>query len=79
VSARYYVLVSQDLLDDPPDWGVLGLRLVEQGGFTEPGMRWCLFEDDGAPGELDGCRVELTLTSDGTPGGTRITERNVVS
>ena len=64
MAARYYVLVSQELIDaDPPTpWEDAGLHLIEQGGFTEPGMRWCLFEDDNAPEELDGKKVELTFT-----------------
>lgn len=63
MSARYYVLVAQDLLDaEPPTaWEEAGLHLVETGGLTEPGMRWCQFDDDDAPEELNGMKVELTF------------------
>jgi hypothetical protein len=64
MAARYYVHVSQELLDaePPPPWEGAGLHLVEVGGFTEPGSRWCLFADDNAPEELNGKKVELALT-----------------
>lgn len=73
MSARYYVSVSQELLDTDPPWHEVGLKLVEQGGFTEPGERWCLFEDDGAPEDLNGKKVMLALVRG------RITERRVVT
>lgn len=79
MSARYYVLVSQELLDSGAPWETAGLHLVEQGSFTEPGMRWCLFADDGAPEELNGKKVDLTLEAvGGVPGSARITDRRVV-
>jgi hypothetical protein len=64
MAARYYVLVSQELLDAEPEpaWEEAGLHLIERGGFTEPGTRWCLFDDDNAPAQLNGLKVELTFT-----------------
>ena len=84
MSARYYVLVRQELLDADTPWEDAGLHLVETGGFTEPGARWCLFEDDNAPEELNGKKVELTVTRgrvyEGDPDeGTWITERRVMA
>lgn len=63
MTARYYVLIGQTLLDAVPSprWEDAGLHLVEVGGFTEPGSRWCLFEDDNAPEGLNGKKVEITL------------------
>ncbi len=75
---RYWVLVAQELLDDPATpWGEAGLLLVEHGGWDSPCVRWCLFEDDEAPAELDGKRVELTFER-AADGKTRITERRVI-
>jgi hypothetical protein len=70
------VLVSQELLDEEPPWEMAGLHLIEQGGFTEPGMRWCLFADDNAPAELNGKRVEPVFTKY-DDGRVEITERRV--
>ena len=76
---RYWVLVSQPLLDDPATpWADAGLRLAEQGPWEHPGVRWCLFEDEEAPEELDGKKVDLTFERD-ADGKTRITERRVVT
>lgn len=73
MSARYYVLVSQELLDNDPPWESTGLHLIEQGALTEPGFRWCLFDDDNAPEDLNGKKVELVLVRGW------ITERLVVA
>lgn len=62
MAARYHVLVSQELLDADTPWGNAGLTLIEVGGFTVPGARWCLFDDAEAPEELNGKKVEVTLT-----------------
>lgn len=86
MAARYYVLVAQELLDaEPPArWEDAGLHLIEQGGFTEPGSRWCLFEDDNAPEELNGKKVMLTLTrgrvreDDPFTDSTWVSERRVI-
>lgn len=81
MAARYYILVSQELLDavPVPRWEDAGLHLIEVGGFTEPGMRWCLFEDDDAPEELNGKKVEITLTRSRVHEGDPLTDRVWVS
>lgn len=84
MAARFYVLVSQELLDADAPWQDAGLHLVEVGGFTEPGMRWCLFDDDNAPEDLNGKKVELTLTRgsvfEGDPHeGTWVSGRQVIA
>jgi hypothetical protein len=63
MSARYYVLVSQELLDaDPaPAWEDAGLHLIEQGALTQPGVRACRFLDDNAPEELEGKTVDVSF------------------
>jgi hypothetical protein len=81
---RYWCLVAegiQDSLQLPP-----GLRMVRPGDAPAPSAdghsRWCLFEDDQAPPELHGKRVELTLrrgrTTEDGPYETAI-ERRVVA
>lgn len=77
MAARYYVLVSQELLDSAPSWEALGLHLIEQGALQEPPMRWCVFDDDNAPEELNGKKVELNAELVG--GVARITERRVMA
>jgi hypothetical protein len=76
MAARYYVLVSQELLDWFVPWENAGLRMLVWGEFTEPGVRWCLIEDDNAPPELNNKRVELTLTA--TDDGITV-DREVIS
>lgn len=64
MSARYWVLVSDELMASDPQWPD-GLRVVESEVCVrsdQPGMRWWLLEDDGAPATLDGKLVELTFT-----------------
>jgi hypothetical protein len=69
MSAQYWVLVSDELMKTGPSWPA-GLRPVK-GDCRPPGelhARWWLFEDDGAPPELDGHKVELTFRlEDGEP------------
>jgi hypothetical protein len=83
VAARYHVLVSDELMASAPPWESCGLQPVEQEPTDpecHPGMHWWLFDDDGAPGRLDGCRIDLSFESiGGVPGSTRITERRVVA
>lgn len=70
MSARYWVLVSDELMNVSPEWPD-GLRVIEAGpynqlptgGPTPP--RWWLFEDDGAPASLNGKNVQLTLVRSG--------------
>lgn len=64
MSARYWVLASDELMDSNPQWPD-GLRVAEPGPYKEPGMRWWLFEDDGAPATLQGKAVELTFVRSG--------------
>jgi hypothetical protein len=66
------------------DWASCGLRPVEQEPTDpecNPGMHWWLFDDEGAPPELDGKRVDLTFEAVcGTPGvSARITDRRVMT
>jgi len=70
VSARYWVLVSDELMHRGlglPD----GLRVVEPGPCEQPPpavhpvSHWWLFEDDGAPASLEGKQVELTFVRSG--------------
>lgn len=77
MSAVYWVLISDGLLGAGimlPD----GLRFVTPPPLPPPdvvtvlhdlpGAHWYRIEDDGAPPELDGCRVELTFrVQDGRP------------
>ena len=65
MAVRYHVLISDELMamDDLP-WPEC-LRPAEQEPTDParyPGMHWWLFEDDDAPAELEGKRVELTFT-----------------
>lgn len=67
MSARYWVLCSDVLMDSNPQWPD-GLRPVEPANAPPepPGdIRWWLFEDDGAPATLEGKQVELTFTRHG--------------
>lgn len=67
MSARYWVLVSDEVMSSNPPWPE-GLRVIEPGPYEQPPpgqpptMRWWKFEDDGAPATLEGKRVELTFT-----------------
>lgn len=79
MSARYWVLVSDELMASLPVW-LHNFRPVKEGNVESPGMTWHLFEDDDAPEELDGKRVEVIISRDtgrlGSP--PMITERHVV-
>lgn len=64
MSARYHVLASDELMAAGDLQWPEGLRPVEQEPADPgryPGMHWWLLEDDGAPAELDGKRVELAF------------------
>jgi hypothetical protein len=80
MSARYWVLVSDELMGSLPLW-LDGFRPVKEGSVEAPGMTWHLFEDDSAPEELDGKRVEVTISREtgslGSP--PKITERRLVT
>ena len=77
MSAEYWVLISDKLMDDCVRWPA-GMRPVraDRNHPPEPGMRWWLIEDDDAPAELDGRNVELTFRDDGT--GPRVWHREVL-
>lgn len=62
MSARYWSLVADELLDSVPDFESAGLHLIERGGVEYPGMRWCRFLDDGAPAELEGKEITPVIS-----------------
>lgn len=70
MSARYWVLISEELMASDPQWPA-SLRPIQEGEAPSPqnpGMRWWLLEDDDAAAELGGKRVDLTLgLEDGRP------------
>lgn len=75
---RYQVLVSARVLAFRDEWRpVEGFRLVSVGREYDPfaQMRVCVFEDDGAPPELEGQMVEIGLERAG--GVTRVASRTV--
>jgi hypothetical protein len=68
MSARYWVLVTDQLMASDPQWPE-GLRIVEPDDCdtycerdAPPGTSWELFEDDGAPASLAGEYVELAFS-----------------
>jgi hypothetical protein len=74
VSARYHVLVSDELMASDPQWPD-GLRPVEQEPADPgryPGMHWWLFEDDSASESLNGKQVELSFGQGGAAYGRRM-------
>ena len=77
MSARYWVLCRDELMASDPPWPE-GLRVAKGGGLVAgpvpgDGMHWYLFDDDSAPGTLEGKQVELTFTrsADGIMIGSR--------
>jgi hypothetical protein len=72
---RYWVQVNDEFMASEPDWPV-ELRVVERGGSVCPGVRWWLFEDEGAPAEIEGREVELTFSRP-TSGRAQVIERRV--
>lgn len=68
MSATYWVLCSDELMDMDPDWASVGLESVEKGGYDRPGMRWWKFRDENADTSLEGKQIELSVGSeDGRP------------
>ena len=65
MAVRYYVQVADEMTETRQIPWPEGLRPVEREESTAHGSHWHLFEDDGAPEELDGRRVELTLARRG--------------
>lgn len=82
MSAKYWVPVSDELLRDmDPSLLPEGLRLEGPVATTRirDGKTEALFEDDNAPPELDGKRVELILARRGREGAKAvIAERRVL-
>jgi hypothetical protein len=76
--ARYWVLVSKELLDSKPRWSDVGLTAEMLVPANPRGVLWWVkFNDANAPAELDGSVVELTFAMvDGKP---EITGRYPVS
>ncbi len=66
MSARYWVLVADEVMDSVPQWPdglyVVYPQPLERPRSAQPYAQWWLFEDVGAPATLEGKRVELTLT-----------------
>lgn len=63
MSARYWVLASDELMNSDPQWPAC-LRPVQRDvapSAERPGMCWWLFEDDDAPETLNGKRIELEI------------------
>ena len=69
MSARYWVLCSDELMAQPDLRWPSFIRPVRASEELPPDnwSRWWLFEDDDAPAELDGKRVEVTFTSTWLP------------
>lgn len=68
MTASYWVLVSEKLLDSDPMFEEAGLHLAERGPLERPGMRWCKFTDDNADATLEGRQVNLAISLvDGKP------------
>jgi hypothetical protein len=66
MSARYHVMVSDQLMASDPKWPE-GLRPIEREA-ADPGhyrAHWWLFEDDGASESLNGKQVEVTFHEGG--------------
>ena len=80
MTARYWVQASDELIFTRQIPWPEGLRPVGGPGVSEcPGARWQLFEDDGAPDDLEGKNVELTLARRGRETGiTVIVDRKVL-
>lgn len=80
MTARYWVQASDELMSTRQIPWPEGLRPVGGPGVSEfRGSRWHLFEDDGAPEDLEGKKVELTLARRGRETGiTVIVERKVL-
>lgn len=68
MSARYYVLVSDELAQSMTVQPGARFRLVRCHCPEEPGLHWWVCEDDDAPESLNGKRVEPVLgrEDDGT-------------
>jgi hypothetical protein len=89
VSAAYWVLIADELMTAgmvlPPGLRLAGPPVLPTGPVLPvqpqpvvqlPGAHWHLFEDDGAPPELNGRRIELILRLEA--GHPVLAERRVV-
>lgn len=75
MTARYWVLASDELMRSDPQWPD-GLRVTGETAFAlEPGMSWYRFEDDNALPSYENREVELTFRTD--DGEVSIAERRV--
>ena len=82
--ARYWVLVSHELMrSDDLQWphGLRPVKQAEDGPGPSADCAWWLFEDDSAPAELEGRRVELEFGASYDEGGKTpvITDRRVMT
>ena len=58
----YHVLIADELIEQMPDFSLVGLRLVEESALSMyPGARWWKVEEPNGPPELEGKQVELWL------------------
>jgi hypothetical protein len=68
MTATYWLLVSDELLESDPMFEEAGLHLTERGPTETPGMRWCQFRDDNADERFEGKKVNLAVSLvDGKP------------
>lgn len=69
MAVRYWALMSHDLMahKDELRWpdGLRPVRQATDGPGPSRDCAWWLLEDDGAPADLEGRRVELTFTRSG--------------
>ena len=78
----YRVPVAEPLLLQKDFWlPVEGLRLVSVDGpwLAHPNVTICTFEDDNAPGDLEGELVEPILQTNAETGAVKILSRQVIS
>jgi hypothetical protein len=63
-AGRYWVLAADEVVESQVEWPD-GLRPVERGAMTSPGVRWWLFEDATADNGEPRQGYELILNPDG--------------
>jgi hypothetical protein len=66
MSARYWVLCSDELMSEGVSLWPAFMRPVRRDDSSVPPdnhSHWWLFEDDEAPAELDGKKVELIIAT----------------
>lgn len=70
MAATYWVLISDELIAETPDWGSVGLDVIERAREPKPspGMGWWMVWDEFAPAELEMECVDLEFgLRDGKP------------